>query len=109
MSWTDQKAEDVHHWKLEGELTEKEVQELNKLRSLEDDSVVDIREASGLDALHMLLESLGDWQQTGKSCVLLASEVQLEAFGDLELSLAPTWQEALDIIEMERIERALGF
>lgn len=102
-------VDDVHHWEISGELGEDEVHELIKLRSLDEDSVIDIRMASQLDGLQMLLDAVGDWKQTGKSCVLLASEEQLHAFGDLELSLAPTWQEALDLIEMERIERALGF
>lgn len=60
---------------------------------------------NGIDALkrcHKLFKKLG------KSCVVIIRESLLDEFDD-DFPVVPTYQEALDFIEMEDIERDLGF
>lgn len=47
-------------------------------------------------------------QEANKSFVLVASDIDFNKF-DEELIIVPTLQEAFDLIEMDEIERDLGF
>lgn len=47
-------------------------------------------------------------RKAGKSIVIVASELDFNGVSD-KIMVVPTRQEALDIIEMEEIERDLGF
>lgn len=52
--------------------------------------------------------SLGK-KENGTSFVLISNTVDIDAFEDESLSIVPTLQEAEDILEMDAIERDLGF
>lgn len=55
-----------------------------------------------------LIKALASWEDTGFSVVILTDTDRLHLFPE-QLSSVPTLQEAYDIIELERIERDLGF
>lgn len=48
-------------------------------------------------------------KENGTSFVLISDTVDIDAFEDESLSIVPTHQEAEDILEMDAIERDLGF
>jgi hypothetical protein len=60
---------------------------------------------NGIDALKRCYKQ---FKKAGKSCVVIVRESLLDEFED-EFPVVPTYQEALDFIEMENIERELGF
>ena len=61
------------------------------------------------DVLKRVLDVQGEWRSKGFSVVLLIEEEQQKKIdSSLEIAMAPTQQEALDLIEMERIERLLN-
>ena len=47
-------------------------------------------------------------KQNGASFVLICSEINIDAIPD-EINVVPTFTEAIDILEMDAIERDLGF
>ena len=61
-----------------------------------------------LDELLYFLKTSHIHRSTQKSCVLVTSALDPDTLPD-ELIVVPTLQEAADIIEMEEIERDLGF
>ena len=70
-----------------------------KLSSIEEIELQDIIEILRLSNKHRAAK---------KSFVLITDKVDIDAMPD-EICLVPTMQEAYDIIEMEDIERDLGF
>lgn len=55
-----------------------------------------------------LIKALASWEYAGFSVVILTDTDRLHLFPE-HLSSVPTLKEAYDIIELERIERDLGF
>ncbi len=55
-----------------------------------------------------LIKALASWDDVSFSVVILTDTDRLHLFPE-HLSSVPTLQEAYDIIELERIERDLGF
>ena len=47
--------------------------------------------------------------EKARSLILVVNEDKIGLFGDEEIPMAPTYLEALDLLDMERIERELGF
>lgn len=48
------------------------------------------------------------WKDKQRSFILIASELDIDNFPE-NLNIVPTLQEALDLLEIEAIERDLGF
>ena len=76
----------------------------------DDNCVIDLSTYTtlNLDGLLKFLSLSNTHRQAGKSCVLVNATVNYDTVPD-ELLVVPTLQEAEDIIEMEEIERDLGF
>lgn len=74
------------------------------------DFIIDLTEQDpSADVLKRVLDVQGEWRSKGFSVVLLIEEEQQKKIdSSLEIAMAPTQQEALDLIEMERIERLLN-
>ena len=74
------------------------------------DFIIDLTEQDpNADVLKRVLDVQGEWRSKGFSVVLLIEEEQQKKIdSSLEIAMAPTQQEALDLIEMERIERLLN-
>jgi hypothetical protein len=92
-----------------GSLDEEAISELNSLETKDVDLVLDLSLVEQFLELDALLAWREAYSEKKKSAILLVPEEKMEFFGDEEIPMAPTWQECLDLIEMERIERALGF
>ena len=60
------------------------------------------------DVLEFLELSVYNKEQVNKSFVVVTGPMQMDALPD-NISIAPTLQEALDLVEMEEIERDLGY
>ncbi len=60
------------------------------------------------DVLEFSELSLYNKEQLNKSFVVVTGVMQIDALPE-NISTAPTLQEALDLIEMEEIERDLGY
>lgn len=60
------------------------------------------------DAIAFFKKKSEDFKESGMSFVLVHSETNIDLLPDL-LNIAPTIEEAEDILEMEAIERDLGF
>lgn len=75
---------------------------------LGEDLILDVAEselnATDIESMLGLLEGN---RKRGSSLVFRINENQLPLFGDDEWPIAPSLQEAYDVLEMERIERAL--
>ena len=74
-----------------------------------DNVIVNLFSFNELSADNVLefLQLSNQHRSTGKSFVLVTNKVSFEEVPD-EICLVPTLQEAMDIIEMEEIERDLG-
>lgn len=74
------------------------------------DFIIDLTQQDpSADVLKRVLDVQGEWRSKGSSVVLLIEEEQQRKIdSSLEIAMAPTQQEALDLIEMERIERLLN-
>ena len=74
------------------------------------DFIIDLTEQDpSEEILKDVLDVQANWRSKGFSVVLLIEEDQQKKIdSSLEISMAPTQQEALDLIEMERIERLLN-
>ena len=73
--------------------------------------VVDLSAISKLQSHHILeFSELSTYNkdQVNKSFVLVVGEMSIDALPE-EISTAPTLHEALDLIDMEEIERDLGY
>ena len=108
MAWNTTESQSIIRFQLEGDLSEMAVKTLLSMPTPQMDAVIDITSANELSHWEALLAVQAEWMANGFSAVILASEEQLTVFDGLELPMAPTWQECLDLIEMERIERQLG-
>lgn len=108
MAWNATNREGIVHLQLEGNLDGPALTELQSENPPQADVVFDITHAAELIEWEELIAVQADWMAHGFSAVVLATEEQLTVFDGLELPMAPTWQECLDLIEMERIERQLG-
>lgn len=111
MGWKTIEVEDVIRLECSETPTNDSLDALHDVHQSDIDIIVDLLNAdlTTLD-IEKLLHIQSEWKEGGKSVVLLVAEDQLENFNSIdEISVAPTEQEALDLIEMERIERALGF
>lgn len=76
----------------------------------DDNLVIDLLKYQNLDLQNLLLfMNLSNYQRSTKhSFVLVNDAIDIDEIPD-ELSVVPTLEEAGDIIEMEEIERDLGF
>lgn len=63
---------------------------------------------SNIEELLLFLPIAEQKKKNGTSFVLLCSEVEIDKIPET-LNIVPTMREALDILEMEAIERDLGF
>ena len=74
------------------------------------DFIIDLSQQDpSADVLKRVLDVQGEWRSKGFSVVLLIEEEQQKKIDNsMEIAMAPTQQEALDLIEMERIERLLN-
>jgi hypothetical protein len=89
-------------------LSQSEFSEITALLDEEKDMVVEITDLSS--------EGVGAWldlvelqSEKARSLILVVNEDKIGLFGDEEIPMAPTYLEALDLLDMERIERELGF
>ena len=60
------------------------------------------------EKISFFLKAASDLKAKGKSFVIIQKRINIDDFPDV-LNIAPTIQEAKDILEMEAIERDLGF
>ena len=58
--------------------------------------------------ISLLLEVAASFKQNGMSFVVVKSGIDIDDFPET-LNIVPTLQEAEDVLEMEAIERDLGF
>ncbi len=58
--------------------------------------------------LSLLLDIATDYRANGMSFVVICTEIDIDEIPD-ELNVVPTLHEAEDVLEMEAIERDLGF
>jgi hypothetical protein len=98
-----QKEKEV--WKIR--LNQSDISELAPILNEENDIVVEIIDLNqkGVDIWLNLVESQVDRL---KSLILVVDEGRIGMFGDEEIPMAPTYLEALDLLDMERIQRELG-
>jgi|GEM_PF-909379 len=75
----------------------------------EGDAVAAMPHLSALEDAEGLFSTLEALREQGRSLVLVVPEEQFPLFGEEEWPLVPTFGEALDYLEMERIQRELGF
>lgn len=61
------------------------------------------------DNLASFLPSVIEHKQTKSSFVILSSGIDIDELEEQGMNIAPTLQEAEDLMEMEAIERDLGF
>ena len=60
------------------------------------------------DKISLFLKLTSSFKENGMSFVVIQSGIDIDNFPE-ELNIVPTLQEAEDILEMEAIERDLGF
>lgn len=70
--------------------------------------IFDFLHAESINGIGALKRVYKQFKKNGKSCVVIVRESLLDDFED-DFPVVPTYQEALDFIEMEDIERQLGF
>lgn len=72
--------------------------------------VVEVSENLNIDdaIISLLLELATGFKQNGMSFVVIKSGIDIDDFPET-LNIVPTLQEAEDVLEMEAIERDLGF
>ena len=56
----------------------------------------------------LFLDKSKEYKQRGTSFVLIFKDIDIDSIPE-EINVVPTFKEALDIIEMDAIERDLGF
>lgn len=108
MAWNTIESDNIISLQLDGDLNETAIKALHSMAPPQKDVVLDITKAAQLPQWKDLLTVQAEWMSNGFSAVVLATEEQHTIFDGLEFPMAPTWQECLDLIEMERIERQLG-
>jgi hypothetical protein len=80
-------------------------------KSLEDHSdhiILDLLHAESISGVPILKRFHKQQKKSSKSFITVVRESLLEEFED-DFPVVPTYQEALDFLEMEEIERQLGF
>ena len=72
--------------------------------------VIEVSENLNIDEnkISLLLDLSAQFKENGMSFVLIKSGIDIDDFPET-LNIVPTLQEAEDILEMEAIERDLGF
>lgn len=70
--------------------------------------LVNVLAVNDLDDVGELEIMASEHRESGQSCIFIVSKHLLGKFND-EAPVVPTWQEAMDFLEMEEIERQLGF
>ena len=72
--------------------------------------ILDFSESKGVDIENILLflPIVEQHRNSGMSFVIILNEIEADNFPD-EIIIVPTLVEGMDIIEMENIERDLGF
>lgn len=73
--------------------------------------VVDLSKVTEIDPVHVLEFSelsVYNKEQVKKSFVIVVGHMKVDALPE-NISVAPTLQEALDLVDMEEIERDLGY
>jgi len=70
--------------------------------------IFDFLHAESINGIGALKRIHKQFKKNGKSCVVMVRESLMDDFED-DFPVVPTYQEALDFIEMEDIERQLGF
>ncbi len=73
------------------------------------DAVLELPDIEALEEPELLFEAIESIREQNRSLVLVVPENRFALFSDEEWPLVPTFGEALDYIEMERIQRELGF
>lgn len=83
-------------------------QQLNDLKS--NHLILEVSENLNIDSEKnsLFLNITSDFKALGTSFVVIKSGIDIDDFPE-ELNIVPTLQEAEDILEMEAIERDLGF
>jgi len=61
-----------------------------------------------IEEISLFLKLSVQHQENGTSFVVICSTVDIDAIPD-EINVVPTFEEAIDILEMDAIERDLGF
>ncbi len=76
-----------------------------------DSLVIDLSSINNIDLKEILLFSqIGkELKNNNKSFVLVCNQVDIDGLADDSLVIVPTLKEAEDVIEIEEIERDLGF
>ena len=77
---------------------------------LTDHLVLEVSENINIDdtIISLFLNIASDFKQNGMSFVVVKSGVDIDDFPE-SINIVPTLQEAEDVLEMEAIERDLGF
>lgn len=70
--------------------------------------LVNLLQVGELEEVGELEIMASEHRESGQSCIFIVGKALLGLFND-ESAVVPTWQEALDFLEMEEIERQLGF
>lgn len=83
-------------------------QEVDSLKSTH--LVLEVSENLNIDSqiISLFLSLAADFKQNGMSFVVIKSGIDIDDFPE-NLNIVPTLQEAEDVLEMEAIERDLGF
>lgn len=61
-----------------------------------------------IEEISLFLKLSVQHQENGTSFVIICSTIDIDAIPD-EINVVPTFEEAIDILEMDAIERDLGF
>lgn len=77
---------------------------------LTDHLILEVSENINIDdtIISLFLSVASDFKQNGMSFVVIKSGIDIDDFPE-SINIVPTLQEAEDILEMEAIERDLGF
>lgn len=81
-----------------------------KTENLENHTIVELSENlnTTLNDLSLFLDIAADHRSNGMSFVVICNEIDIDDIPD-EINVVPTLHEAEDVLEMEEIERDLGF
>jgi hypothetical protein len=84
--------------------------EKNHVDLIENHLIIDFSEKININIkeLMLFLDLSVNHKRNGTSFVIVAKGIDIDAISE-EINIVPTVQEALDILEMDAIERDLGF
>jgi anti-anti-sigma regulatory factor len=97
--------------KLDSTAVRKDFLEEAIIRALEvknEHIIIDMLHAEAISGIGVLKRFHKQQKKSGKSLIIVVRESLLEEFED-DFPAVPTYQEAIDFLEMENIERELGF